>query len=143
MDADGQFERDPVLDHADAELGSLLDLVYVPHGHVGGPVADQVDRPECHGNQCEGVEHEDREVLVLPLLDKYRVNVAQSQCHQNKVRSDQKVVCRYVNDFLLLIPAPVLGLFLEVPREKCHLIFYVKFKRIIINLQLYLEILMK
>ena len=51
MDADGQFEGDPVLNDAYAELGTLLDKVCVVDVWIFGPLPYHVDRSKDGGEE--------------------------------------------------------------------------------------------
>ena len=88
MYANGQLERDPVLDEADAELGRLLDVVDVPNQGQRLPEPNYSNQAHGDGNESETVKREDWQVLVLLLSEKYHVNVSQDEAKQGTIDPD-------------------------------------------------------
>ena len=79
LDAYRQLQRDPVLDHAHAELCRELDQAEVPKPGRKRPV--QYDGDESHRDSEERkcIEHENRQISVLFLFHKDGPYIVQRQ----------------------------------------------------------------
>ena len=79
MNPNRQLKSDPVLDHADAELRSLLDEADVVNDGILRPFPDEGNHSERNGDQCESIEDSNRQRLILLLPHKYDPDVTQGK----------------------------------------------------------------
>ena len=78
VDASRKLQRNPIVDHADAELRGLLDKVHViREPDWWYPVPDHIDQAQGDSDEWVRIEYEQRQVLVFVLLHQDRPDIAQ------------------------------------------------------------------